>query len=81
MKRFDPSDEARDRLQAFTKALGDALVPDSGEAESLQGERVRTNERLRSRAGWPQERARGLRAAASPGEVLALHRSRLRSAG
>ena len=37
-----------DRLQAFTKALWDALVPRSSECASVQGELIRANERLQS---------------------------------
>jgi len=52
MKPFDRTEEATDvagsseRLQSFTKALWEALVPRSGECASVQGELVRANERL-----------------------------------
>ena len=45
MDRFDRTGA---RLDAFTKALWDALVPSSGECVSVQGELVRANQRLRS---------------------------------
>lgn len=54
MKAFDPSDEGNadenrlpsERLQAFTKALREGLVPSHGSCASIQGELVRANDRL-----------------------------------
>ena len=52
MRKFEPAEEATetapgsDRLEAFTKALYQALVPNSGACVSVQGELVRANERL-----------------------------------
>ena len=56
MKKFDSSDEGSsdenrpgsERLQAFTKALWDALVPAEGSCASVQGELIRAHERLQS---------------------------------
>lgn len=56
MKNFDVADEGNsqenrpgsERLQAFTKALWDALVPDDGSCASVQGELIGANERLQS---------------------------------
>ena len=56
MKKFDVSDEGNstqngersERLQAFTNALWEALVPESGACASLQGELIRALGRLRS---------------------------------
>ena len=56
MKTFDRIDEGdpeqnrlpSERLQAFTKALWDALVPGEGACASVQGELIRANERLQS---------------------------------
>lgn len=60
MRRFERSDEGTafygtappkmrsERLQAFHKALWDALVPASGESTSVQGELIRAVERLHS---------------------------------
>ncbi len=56
MQRFERSDESTDdkpaseRLEAFTKSIWAALVPDDGECISLQGELVRANDRLCSEA-------------------------------
>ena len=54
MKKFERADEAdaetnrpaSERLQAFTKALWDGLVPKHGACTSVQGELVRANDRL-----------------------------------
>jgi hypothetical protein len=48
MKRFERSEQGTtcERLQAFTKALWQALVPASGECASVQGELVRVHGRL-----------------------------------
>jgi hypothetical protein len=54
MNKFDLADQGNaeenrlpsERLQAFTKALWDALVPESGACASVQGELVRARDRL-----------------------------------
>ena len=54
MERFDLSDEGNsdedrspsERLEAFTEALWDALVPREGSCASVQGELIRANARL-----------------------------------
>ena len=54
MKMFDLTDEDNsdvnpmpgERLQAFTKALWDALVPGNGSCASVHGELIRANETL-----------------------------------
>jgi hypothetical protein len=56
MNMFDRTDEGNsgenrmpsERLQAFTKALWDALVPDNDSCASVQGELIRANERLQA---------------------------------
>ena len=54
MKKFGLADEGKseanrmpsERLQAFTKALWDALVPDDSSCASVQGELIRAKDRL-----------------------------------